>query len=87
MGYQAAGDGQDLLLAARELAGRQVLSFSQDGELLHQAIDLSLDGVPVTPDPRAEIQVLPNGQPGEDLAAFRDLDQPLADDFLGRTDG
>jgi len=64
VGYQAAGDGQDLLLAARELPRRQVLAFSQNRELLHQTVDLSLDGAPVTPAPRAEIQVLPHRQPG-----------------------
>ena len=44
MGYQAAGDGQDLLLAAGELPSRQVLTFSQDGELLHQSIEMDFIG-------------------------------------------
>src|SRR5438105_3497774 len=40
---QAPGDGQDLLLAARELSRGEVLPLTQDRELLHQAVDFSLD--------------------------------------------
>src|SRR5438309_1137987 len=81
---QAAGDGEDLLLATRELAGRKVPALAEDCKLLHQSLDVAMRGAAVATRPRPELEVLEDGQTSQDLASLRYLDQALANDPIGR---
>src|SRR5438067_2156541 len=81
---QAAGDGEDLLLATRELAGRKVPALAEDWKLLHQSLDVAMGGAAVATRPRPELEVLEDGQTSQDLASLRYLDQALANDPIGR---
>src|SRR5438309_923396 len=81
---QAAGDRQDLLLAARELPGGQVAPLAKDRKLLHQLLDIAMRGAAVPTRPRPELEVLAAGETRQDIAPLRYLDEATPDDLVGR---
>src|SRR3982074_2700640 len=84
LGQQSSRNREDLLLASRELSGEQVPPLTEDRELLHQSFNVAMSRAAVSPPPGAELEVLADRQTRRDLASFRDLDEALADDPVGR---
>src|SRR5438105_2529337 len=80
---QAAGDGEDLLLATRELAGRKVPALAEDWKLLHQFLDVAMRGAAVSTRPSPQLEVLSDREASQDLAPLGDLDEALLDDPVG----
>ena len=85
MRQQPTGNRKDLLLATGQLSCRKALAFAKNWKLLHQRVDLTMNGAAVVANPRPELEVLPHRQPGQDLAALGNLDQALPHDSVRRS--
>src|SRR5439155_11075834 len=59
-------------------------SLAQPREQAIHAIELGQNLAPVCPTERAHLEVLVDGHPGEDPAAFGALAEPEPDDLVGR---
>ena len=87
VGHQAAAHGQHLLLATAERPGDLVLALLEAREQGERPLDPFRDGGLVLDDEGAHLEVLGHGQPGEDPASLRDLDDALGHDLVGRDFG
>ena len=68
--HQRPSDAEHLLLAARERAGGLTGALAQDGEVVHDHVDLGLEAPVAAAGPVAEAEVVDHGQVGEQLTAL-----------------
>src|SRR6185436_76139 len=77
---QAAGDGQELLLATAERAAAAFQQRRQPRERRHDRVDALLGAAPG----KAHAEVVAHAQPREDLAALGDVAESPPDPRVGR---
>ena len=83
LGHQRAAHGEHLLLAAGEGAGGLLAAFSEDREEVVGALDVLLDARLVVAEEGAELEVLLDRQPGEDVPSLGGVGEAEGDDLVG----
>src|SRR5262249_3837611 len=81
-GEERAADREHLLLATRERAGPLSDALLQSRKESEHAIAVFQDLAPGLPRERAEVEVLVDGEVGEDAASLVDLRQAEAEDLV-----
>src|SRR5207237_2220834 len=82
LGHERAPDREHLLLAAGERSAELRGPFLEAREEREDTVDIRLD-LGVAPAEGAHLEVLENGQPREDAAAFRSVPDAALDEHVG----
>src|SRR6185437_6642417 len=79
--HQSARDGEHLLLAARKIGGRLVQTLEENRKVQAHLVDPRGQRrlAETTPGIGAEAKIFGDGQPGEDLAALRNMGDAALD--------
>src|SRR5207247_1831326 len=81
--HQGARDGEHLLLAARERACRLSTALGEEREVGDDALEVLVHGATVAPNVRAHLEVLPDGEVGEDATSLGTVGDAGREDVRG----
>src|SRR5438552_87284 len=81
--HQGARDGEHLLLAARERACRLSAALGEGREVGDDALEVLVHGATVAPNVRAHLEVLPDGEVGEDATSLGTVGDAGREDVRG----